>query len=184
MSHRRRRYRAKPKNQIDVKRPPANEEIDAAEVRLIGPAGEQLGVVSMAEAQKMAEEAESDLVAVAANSNPPVVRIMDLGKHMYEQRKKQAKQKAKTKGGETKGIRLTFKMAAHDQEVRLRQATAFLEEGNRIKLEMRLRGREKGMLDHAEKKIREFIALIPGAAVDGNVSKTGNSISANVFAQK
>jgi len=111
MPSRRRRYRARPKQQ--VKRPPANEEIKAAEVRLIGAEGEQLGVVPTPKAREMAAEIESDLVIVAQKADPPVVRIMDLGKHVYEQRKKMAKQKVKSKGGDVKGVRISFKIGQH-----------------------------------------------------------------------
>lgn len=176
MPSRRRRFRARPKPQ--VKRPPANDEIRAAEVRLIGPNGEQFGVVSTADAKQRALEAETDLVVVAEKANPPVVRIMDLGKHMYEKQKKDAKQKAKGKSGEIKGVRIGFKMGQHDWEIRLRQTEQFLQEGNKVKLEMRLRGREKGRGEMALGKMREFISMIPGgASQEGGISKAPNNLS-------
>lgn len=178
MSSRRRRYRARPKPEL--KKPPANEAITAKEVRLIGAEGEQLGVVALSKAKEMAEEIESDLVVVAQKTDPPVVRIMDLGKHMYEQRKKHAKQKAQSKGGDVKGVRLSFKIGEHDWQLRMQQAQRFLEEGHKVKLEMRLRGREKGRADMAQEKILEFINEIPNAALEGAVSKAPNNISAVV----
>lgn len=176
MPARRRRYRVKPKPQI--KRPPANEEISVPQVRLVGAEGQQLGVVSIEDARTKAEELETDLVMVASKADPPVVRLMDLGKHVYEQRKKQAKQKAKSKGGEVKGIRIGFKIGEHDRQIRVRQAQQFLEEGHKVKVEMRLRGREKGRGDLASKKMREFVAQVAGAELEGSISRTGGNLSA------
>lgn len=185
MPSRRRRYRARPKSQPNVKKPPANAEINADEVRLIGPEGEQLGVVPTAEAAAKAAETESDLVLVADKANPPVARIMDLGKHLYDQRKKITKQRAHNKGGDVKGVRISFKIGANDLAIRHRRAAGFLDEGNKVKVEMRLRGREKGRVELAKDKLREFIAEIPGGAeIDGSMSGTHNSISAVIVRPK
>jgi translation initiation factor IF-3 len=181
MAHRRRRYRSKPKNRADVKKPPTNTDIDAPEVRLVGVEGEQLGVVSTQEARNKAAELEMDLVMVAQKASPPVVRIMNVGKHLYEQRKKLAKQKAGSKGGDVKGVRVGFKIGDHDKVVRLRQADGFLEQGHKVKIEMRLRGREKGRVDMAVNKIEEFIKEIPGGAkLEDPVSRAGGNLSAVV----
>lgn len=180
MPSRRRRYRSRPKPQI--KRPPANQDLlRFPEVRLVGPDGQQLGVVSSADALQRAQENGTDIVVVAEKVVPPVVRIMDLGKHMYEVQKKQAKQKAKSKGGDVKGIRLGFRIGTHDMEIRLRKAEEFLRIGHKVRVEMKLHGREKGRPDMAEQKIREFVAQIPGGAqIEGGVSKAPNGITAIV----
>lgn len=176
MTTRRRRFRARPKPQI--KRPPANEEIRAPEVRLVGVDGAQLGVVAIDEALRQAAEAEMDLVMVADKATPPVVRIMDIGKHLYEKRKKEAKQKAHSKGGEVKGVRIGYKIGEHDWQMRLNQAEVFLQEGNKVKLEMRLRGREKGLVPLAEKKMYDFIAAVPGGArQEGGVGKSPRGLT-------
>lgn len=177
MPSRRRRYRARPKPQVP--RPPANDDLlRLTEVRVVGAEGQQLGVLPPAEALRLAHEAGSDLVMVASKAVPPVVRILDLGKHMYDQRKKLSKQKAKSKGGEIKGVRLGFKIGQHDQEIRLRQADMFLNEGHKVRVEMRLHGREKGRGQMAAQKIRDFVTLIPsGAILEGGVSFTHNSVS-------
>lgn len=176
MPARRRRYRHRPK--VTVKKPPANESIDAPEVRLVGVDGEQLGVMPTEEAQQRAQEMGSDLVLVAGKADPPVVRIMDMGKHMYEQRKKQAKQKAKSKGKDIKGVRIGFKTDDHDWEVRLKQADKFLQQGHKVKLEVRLRGREKSRGDLAEKRVQEFIAQLPiPARQEDKVSRSNTGIS-------
>ena len=185
MPSRRRRYRSRPKSQPNIKKPKANDEIRSDEVRLIGAEGEQLGVISTAKAQAKAEELEMDLVLVADKANPPVARIMDVGKHMYEQRKKVTKQRAHSKGGDVKGVRISFKIGANDLAIRHRQAASFLDEGNKVKVEMRLRGREKGRVELAKDKLREFIGEIPGGAeIDGTISGTHNSISAVVARPK
>lgn len=176
MATRRRRFRSKPKPQ--PKRPPSNDEIRVPQVRLVGVDGAQLGVVTIEEARRQAAEASTDLVMVADKTMPPVVRLLDLGKHMYEKRKKEAKQKSKSKGGETKGVRIGFKIGEHDWQMRLNQAQAFLQEGNKVRLEMRLRGREKGHPDQAEKKIQEFIAIVPGGArQEGPVSRSPRGLT-------
>lgn len=162
MPSRRRRYRHRPK--IEVKKPPANLEISAPEVRLIGVDGAQLGVFAIADAIARAQEDGTDLVMVADKANPPVVRIMDLGKHLYEKRKKDAKQKSKSKEKDTKGLRIGLKTDDHDWNLRLSQASEFIQAGHKVKLEIRLRGREKQRFDLAEAKLREFIQGVPGGA--------------------
>lgn len=176
MPSRRRRFRSRPKPQ--PKRPAINDEIRFPQVRLIGNEGTQHGVVPIEEARTIANEAGLDLVMVAGKTAPPVVRIMDIGKYVYEQRKKAAKQKSKNKSGDIKGIRLGFKMGDHDWQMRINQAAGFLEEGNKVKLEMRLRGREKGRLPQAENKIREFIGALPSAKLEGGVSRSPRGLSA------
>lgn len=184
MASRRRRYRARPKKP-QVKRPPINAEINSTEIRLVGVDGQQLGIVSLTDAQQQATEAGLDLVAVAQNANPPVVRIMDIGKYTYEQKKKIAKQKAKSKGGEIKGIRISFKISEHDRSLRLRQSARFLDEGHKVKIEMRLRGREKGRTNLAKQKMQSFVRDIEGGAeVEGTIGAAPNNISAVVTRTK
>ncbi len=176
MTTRRRRYRYRPKPKVE--KPPANEEITAPEVRLIGIDGQQLGVVNTKKALAEAQEAGHDLVIVAQKSDPPVARVLDMGKHMYEKRKKDAKQKAKSKGKDIKGIRIGFKTGKNDWDLRIKQADRFLEEGHKVKLEIRLRGREKSRFDLAEDKLREFIQEVPiGAKSEDKISRSHNSLS-------
>jgi translation initiation factor IF-3 len=176
MSSRRRRFRARPKPQ--PKKPPANDEITSPEVRLIGVDGEQLGVMPTTEARAKAADGGTDLVVVAEKAAPPVVRLLDLGKHMYEKRKKQTKQKTKSKGGDIKGIRIGFQMDEHDWQMRLKQAAAFLEEGNKVRLEIRLRGREKGRLSIAETRMKDFIAAMPTKVkIEDTISKSPRGLN-------
>lgn len=183
MSSRRRRYRYRPKPQ--PKRPPANDEIRVPHVRLVGLDGAQLGVVSTEEARARAQEAGADLLMVAQKADPPVVRMANLGKFMYEQRKKDAKQKTKSKGKDIKGIRIGYKTDDHDWNVRLQQASRFLAEGHKVKIEVRLRGRERQRADLVQQKVEQFIREIPGgAATEGSISRSGNSLSALLTARK
>lgn len=176
MPTRRRRFRARPKPQ--TKRPPANQEIRVPEVRLIGLDGQQLGVVATGEAQARARESGSDLVIVAEKANPPVARILELGKYMYEKRKADAKQRSKSKSGGVKGVRIGFQTDEHDWNMRLNQAAEFIKEGNKVKVEMRLRGRERQRLDQAQAKIQQFIHDMPlPSRQEGNISRSFNNLS-------
>ncbi len=111
-------------------------------MRLIGPEGENIGVVSIQEAQKVAREAELDLVEVAPGADPPVCRIMDFGKFIYERAKKEREaRKAQTKI-EVKEIRLRPKTNEHHRDLKVRDARRWLESGMKVKVRIRFRGRE------------------------------------------
>ncbi|MEK6747917.1 MAG: translation initiation factor IF-3 [Pseudomonadota bacterium] len=119
-----------------------NEEINAPQVRLIGPDGEQKGVVSSREAQQMAYDAELDLVEIAATADPPVCRIMDFGKFQFEQNKKQQVAKKKQKQIQVKEIKFRPGTEEGDYQVKLRNLIRFLEDGDKAKVTLRYRGRE------------------------------------------
>jgi len=146
------------------KKPLINHQIRASEVRLIDETGKQLGVVDLQKALQQAKERNLDLIQVTEKTDPPVCKIMDYGKYLYQQQKKE-KLTTKKQGGEIKGIRISFNMAEHDLRVRARQAEKFLKTGNKIRVEMRLRGREKALGNVAREKITKFLeilgALIP-----------------------
>lgn len=111
-------------------------------MRLISEDGEQLGVVRTTEAIEKAKEAGLDLVEVSPNAVPPVAKIMDWGKFRYEQQKQQQKAKAKQKTQELKTIRLGVKIGQHDLDTKLRTAEKFLDHGDKVKFQLRFRGRE------------------------------------------
>ncbi len=125
-------------------------------MRLIDDEGNQLGVVDIRRAQSLANERELDLVEVSPVAEPPVCRIMDYGSYQYQQEKKERKQKAKQKKIEIKGVRLSLKIGPHDLELRKNQALKFLEKGNKVKVELILRGREKAHADRAKELMRDF----------------------------
>jgi translation initiation factor IF-3 len=119
-----------------------NEAIRVPEVRLIGPKGENLGVLPIQEAQRIAREAELDLVEVAAAADPPVCRVMDFGKFIYERAKKEKEaRKAQTKI-EVKEIRLRPKTNEHHRDLKVRDARRWLDAGMKVKVRIRFRGRE------------------------------------------
>jgi len=124
-----------------------NEEIRAKEVRVVSPEGEQLGIMSVRDALKIAQDKELDLVEVAPNAKPPVCRIMDYGKYRYEQSKREREARKKQKVIEIKEIRMTPKIESHDFQVKVKAAQKFLKDGDKVKAIIRFRGRE---IVHAE----------------------------------
>ena len=119
-----------------------NKEIRAREVRLIGLQGEQVGILPVNEALKLAEEQGYDLVEVAPQANPPVCRIMDYGKFKYEQSKKSHAQRLHQKGSQLKEVKFRPFTSDHDLEIKLRHVRRFLDEGNKVKITVMFRGRE------------------------------------------
>ena len=119
-----------------------NEEIKDKEVRLIGPEGEQLGVVSNSAAQAMAEENNLDLVKIAPQAKPPVCRIMDYGKYKFELAKREKDNRKNQKVIAIKEVRLTPNIDNHDFNTKLNQAIKFLKSGDKVKVSVRFRGRE------------------------------------------
>ena len=123
-------------------RPPINENITAREVRLIGADGQQVGVVSIAEAIQAAEEAKLDLVEIVADAVPPVCRIMDYGKHLFEKKKEAAEAKKNQKQSQVKEVKFRPGTEEGDYQVKLRNLVRFLVDGDRAKVSLRFRGRE------------------------------------------
>lgn len=119
-----------------------NGEIRSANVRLIGSEGEQLGIVKIAEALRAAEEANMDLVEIAAQADPPVCRVMDYGKFQFQQQKKAAEAKKKQKQIQVKELKFRPGTEEGDYQVKLRNLKRFLEEGDRVKVIVWFRGRE------------------------------------------
>lgn len=147
------------KKQPQIKKPLINERIRSREVRLIDEAGQQLGLLPLEEAIAKAKEKELDLIQVTEKVDPPVCRIMDYGKYLYNLKKKDKSAKH-NKGGELKRIRLTFGISDHDAQTRARQAEKFLKIGDKVMIELRLRGREKAHGDFARNKIVKFIEIL------------------------
>ena len=136
-----------------------NNEIRAEKVRLIDDAENQVGVVTLQDALQMARERHLDLIQITEKADPPVCKLMDYGKYLYWLQKKE-KAGSRSKGSEVKGVRLTFNISPHDMETRAKLAEKFLKEGNRVRIEMVLRGREKGMANFATGKISQFLEIL------------------------
>ena len=130
--------------------------ITAKEVRLIGPEGETLGIMSSQKALEMAYDRGMDLVMMAAAANPPVCKIMDYGKFCFERDKRDKEAKKKQQTVEIKGIRLSYKIDTHDFETKVRQALRFLSDGNKVRVEMKFKGREMSHQSIAQEMMDKF----------------------------
>ncbi len=119
-----------------------NERIKAPEIRLIGADGENVGVVTPAQALVMAEDAGLDLVEISPNANPPVCKIMDFGKFKYEQQKRESEARKKQKTIDVKEVKFRPNTDTHDYDVKMRNVFKFLEGGDKVKVTLRFRGRE------------------------------------------
>ena len=119
-----------------------NEEIDTPNVRLIDEKGEMIGVVSKLEGLAMAQEASLDLVEVSPNADPPVCKILDYGKFKYEEQKKRHEARRKQKVIEVKEIKMRPSIDIHDYAVKIKSARRFIDEGDKVKVTIRFRGRE------------------------------------------
>ena len=124
-----------------------NERIRVSEIRLIGADGENVGVVPPSVGLQMAQDAGLDLVEISPNATPPVCKVMDLGKFKYEQQKREAEARKKQKIIEIKEIKFRPGTDTHDYDVKMRSVTKFLEEGDKVKVTLRFRGREMAHQD-------------------------------------
>jgi len=152
-----------------------NEQIRVREIRLIDDEGGQAGVISTIEALKMAKERELDLVEVSPNANPPVCKILDFGKYRFEQEKKLRASKQNQKVLKIKEIRMQPKIGPGDIDTKAKHVQEFLDEGDKVKVTIRFRGRELahtdlgfGVLDEVTKRLTEgSFAVEKPAAMDG-----------------
>lgn len=157
-----------------------NNQIRAKEVRVIDETGSQLGIMDFEKALQLAKEKNLDLIQVTEKAVPPVCRIMEYGKFLYHQQKKEKDMKHHQKGGELKEIRLTFAISDHDIEVKAKKAEEFLKIGDKVKIDMRLRGRERALQGFAREKIKKFIdaleKLIP-LKLERDLKKEASSLT-------
>ncbi len=137
-----------------------NEAIRDREVRLIGDDGSQLGLMSAKDAYKLAQEKKLDLVKIAPQAKPPVCKIMDYGKFKYEQQKRDKEAKKKQKQISLKEIRLSMKIEKHDLETKANRAIKFLEDGDKVKIALRFRGREMANTSLGYGVIERFIEAV------------------------
>jgi translation initiation factor IF-3 len=149
-------------------------------VRVIGADGSALGVLETQEALRQARELNLDLVEVAPNSRPPVVRIMDFGAYRYRQQKQASQQRKNAKKVEVKGVRIGMRISEHDFEHKVNQTKKFLAEGHRIKLELVMRGREQAfaLRSRAFEKIDQFITSLGVPVIrEQEPAKVGNRLT-------
>ncbi len=139
-----------------------NHQIRAKELRVIGPEGENIGVISLSEALQRAEDAGLDLIEISPVAIPPVAKIMDYGKFEYEQNKKRREIKAKSHVTETKSVQVKIGTGEHDLNLKARKAAEWLKEGHRVKVDLFLWGRYKYMeFAFLKERLERFLKIIP-----------------------
>ncbi|MDO8462656.1 MAG: translation initiation factor IF-3 [bacterium] len=153
--HRHRRF--KRQEQIERQMFRANDRIRVPEVRVIDEEGLNLGVLTTEQACATAKERGFDLVEVNPSAQPPVCRFLDFKQFKYEQEKQRKAQKAHAKTVEVKGIRLSLRIGEHDRQARLRKAKQFFDQGNRVSVDLILRGRERSFRGQADEVIQKFV---------------------------
>ena len=143
----------KPETQI-------NEEITDKEVRVLGPEGEQLGIMSAQEANQKAEEMGYDLVKISPNAQPPVCRIMDYSKYKFDQAKKLKELKKNQKVIDVKEIQLSMTIELHDMQVKAKHAVRFLTAGDKVKVVLRMRGRQQAYANKGIEIVNSFVEML------------------------
>ena len=146
--------------EINITEPRINERIRVPEVRLIGPVGEQVGVVTLEIAQRLAREADLDLVEVAPEAKPPVVKIMDYGKFKYEAAQKAKEARRNQVQTVLKEVRFRLKIDVHDYETKLKHAITFLKGGDKVKAMIQFRGREQSRPEAGVRLLQKFAEAV------------------------
>jgi translation initiation factor IF-3 len=162
-----------------------NHQIQAKELRLVNEDGEQIGVFSLSEALKLATEHGLDLVEVSPHANPPVAKVIDFAKYRYQQQKVEQQQKKKAKKVELKTIRLSVRISEHDLDTKAKQTDGFLSDGDLVRVELRMRGREQAFLDLAEKQVKNFHSkvTVPNR-IEVPIKRMGNTMSMTLASAK
>lgn len=140
-----------------------NNQIRSPRVRVIDETGKQLGIMPLQEALQIARGRNLDLMQVTERVEPPVCKLMDYGKYIYSEQKKARKEAQKQKSGQLKQIRISLGISPHDLEVKAIQAKKFLKRGDKVRIEMRLRGREKSFGQLAREKMSKFTEILKGS---------------------
>lgn len=145
-----------------------NDRIRVPQVRVVGPDGNQLGVMAIQRALDLANQAELDLVEVAPSANPPVCRIVDYSKFKYDEEKKEREAKKHQKQGRLKEIRLKPNIDDHDFETKVKQAVSFLKKKDKVRINLFFRGRQMEHVDLGRKVLDKFVQEVK---VEGEVEK-------------
>lgn len=159
-----------------------NENIRAKEVRVIGPEGENFGVLLVREALQKAQEAGLDLIEVSPNANPPVCKITDYGKFKYEQKKKDKEVKSKARVTETKEAQVKIGTSQNDMNIKASKIASWLREGHRVKVDLFLWGRYKYMeFEFLKERLERFLAIIPeGYKIAEEIKKSPKGLSVSL----
>jgi translation initiation factor IF-3 len=143
-----------------LNKPLINNQIKADEVRLVGEDGQQMGVFTLPQALDLSREKGLDLILVTDKTNPPICKLGEYGKYLYSLQKKERKNIAGSKHSEVKNIRLSFNISDNDINTRAMQAEKFLNKGDKVNLELRLRGREKQLSEVGIQKVNKFMETL------------------------
>ena len=161
-----------------------NERIKVPEVRVIDSKGQQIGILPIAEAIATAREQGMDLVEISPKAQPPVAKLVNFDKYRYQQDKLAQAQKKHQKKVEVKGIRLSVRIGQHDLEVKAKAANKFLTDKNKVKIEMRLRGRERANTQFALDQIKKFTELITVSYIMESIPKRMGGLITTILAPK
>nr|WP_268878057.1 translation initiation factor IF-3 [Candidatus Borkfalkia ceftriaxoniphila] len=154
-----------------------NSDIRDAEVRVIGGDGQQLGIMSSSAALRLAEESEMDLVKISPTANPPVCKIMDYGKFKFELAKKEKESRKNQKMVELKEVQLSMTIDTNDLNVKARQAQKFLDGGNKVKVAIKMRGRQNAHAVLGFEVMNKFFDILNGAVMDKKPAVEGRTIT-------
>ncbi len=162
-----------------------NEQITAQTVRLLGPEGEQLGIVSIKEANQKADEFGLDLVNISPNANPPVCRIMNYGKYKFEAQKKEKEAKKKQKAVDIKTMELSMRIEEHDMLFKAKQVKKFLESGAKVKVLIKgVRGRLAGFAHQGIANMEKFYEMVQDEAIIDQKATLAGTIITMMLAPK
>lgn len=155
-----------------------NGQIRDKEVRVVGENGDQLGIMPIKEAMRLAQEAELDLVKIAPKAQPPVCKIIDYGKYRYELARKEKEARKKQKTVEVKEVRISPNIDTNDLNTKVNNARKFITKGNKVKVTLRFRGREMAHMQQSKHILDDFAALLEDVAVIEKPAKLeGRSMS-------
>ncbi len=161
-----------------IKELQTNGQIRDREIRLIGSDGQQLGIMSAYEAQRIADDEGLDLVKISPNSNPPVCRVMDYSKYKYEQNKKEKEMKRNQKTIEVKEVRLSMTIDVGDLNTKANLARKFLQDGNKVQATIRMRGRQQAYANQGIEVMRKFAEMLSEVSkIDKQPTTEGRNIS-------
>ena len=162
-----------------------NDEIRDKEVRLVGPEGEQLGIVSSARALELADEKNLDLVKIAPQAKPPVCKIMDYGKHKFELAKREKENRKNQKVVAVKEVRLSSNIDEHDFNTKVKAGIKFLQNGDKVKVSVRFRGREITHSSLGRDMLMKFKdAIVEYGSVDKGIKMEGRNMAMFITPKK
>jgi len=162
-----------------------NHQIKAATLRIINDEGQQIGVMPLSEALALALEHGLDLVEVSPNANPPVAKLIDFAKFRYQQKKIEQQQKKNAKKTEVKTIWISVRISEHDMQIKAKKVTEFLTDGDLVRIELRMRGREQAYGELGHKQLQHFLTFITAPfRVEVPLKRMGGTFSLTVAPSK